>query len=255
MFFAQDDISVTIIDVLKFKMDNSRHLNRGISFNALSFRISADAQIITDSQKVKVGDGAITFFPAMTRYTRISVRDELIAVHFYIDGRCFDGIELFTPDDYELYKGLFEELYECWNEKKHGYKNRAKAIFYSILAAINGDIKKDENIRKSDAPVVRDAIEILEKSYFDPSLTVERLAERAHVSESYLRRVFKEHYGISPKKYIIKLRIERAKRLLSAGYHSVGEISYMSGFEDPKYFAVEFKRLVGVSPSKYEPTE
>ena len=61
----------------------------------------------------------------------------------------------------------------------------------------------------------------------------------------------KEEYGISPQKYIINLRIQNAVGLISAGYYSLKEIAYMSGYNDYKYFSVEFKKNMGVTPSEY----
>ena len=72
------------------------------------------------------------------------------------------------------------------------------------------------------------------------------------MSEVYFRRLFKAEFGISPQKYIINLRMQNAVGLISTGYYSLQEVAYMSGYKDYKYFSVEFKRLMGVSPSGYE---
>ena len=71
----------------------------------------------------------------------------------------------------------------------------------------------------------------------------------------YERRVFKAHFGISPRIYIIRLRIEHAQRLIDAGYHSVSEVAELCGFANSKYFATEFKKITGVSPSSYNRTK
>ena len=71
------------------------------------------------------------------------------------------------------------------------------------------------------------------------------------MSEVYFRKLFKEEYGISPQKYIINLRMQYAKGLISTGYYSLNEVAYMSGYTDYKYFSVEFKKSMGVSPSEY----
>jgi two-component system response regulator YesN len=67
----------------------------------------------------------------------------------------------------------------------------------------------------------------------------------------YFRKLFKAEFGMSPQKYIIKLKIQKAVFLMSTGYYSLKEISLMSGYTDYKYFSTEFKREKGVSPSKY----
>ena len=72
-----------------------------------------------------------------------------------------------------------------------------------------------------------------------------------NISEVYFRRIFKKEFGISPQKYIVSLRIQNAKALIDAGYFSLQEVAYLSGYSDYKYFSVEFKRVMGASPSEY----
>ena len=72
------------------------------------------------------------------------------------------------------------------------------------------------------------------------------------MSEVYFRKLFKSELGISPKKYIIKLRIQKAVSLINTGYYSLKEVAEMCGYTDYKYFSVEFKGAVGCSPSEYE---
>ena len=86
---------------------------------------------------------------------------------------------------------------------------------------------------------------------FEIELSISEVAKRSFVSEVYFRRLFKEEYGTSPQKYIAKLRIQNALALISSGYYSLGEVALLSGFGDYKYFSVEFKKAVGVSPSTY----
>ncbi|MBQ4150610.1 MAG: helix-turn-helix transcriptional regulator, partial [Clostridia bacterium] len=65
------------------------------------------------------------------------------------------------------------------------------------------------------------------------------------------RKIFKAEYGISPQKYIINLRIQKATELIETGDYSLKEVALLSGYNDYKYFSAEFKRLLGVSPSEY----
>ena len=89
------------------------------------------------------------------------------------------------------------------------------------------------------------------KNYKKSDLSIKEIADKSFMSEVYFRKLFKEEYGISPQKYIIDLRIQNAVGLISVGYYSLKEIAYMSGYNDYKYFSVEFKKIVGVSPSEY----
>lgn len=67
---------------------------------------------------------------------------------------------------------------------------------------------------------------------------------------SYFYRIFKREIGISPERYLMRLRIERAKKLIQRGY-SFQEASALSGIKNVYYFSKLFKQLEGKTPSEY----
>ena len=71
------------------------------------------------------------------------------------------------------------------------------------------------------------------------------------VSEAYFRKLFKKLYSVSPKQYVINLRLETAAQLLQSQLYSVNEVGDRSGFTDPKYFAKLFKSKYGCSPKEF----
>ncbi len=75
--------------------------------------------------------------------------------------------------------------------------------------------------------------------------------ERSGIPERSLKRRFKAASGSTLIDRIQHLRIEEAKRLLEEGQHSVDDISYAAGYEDPSFFRRLFKRTTGMSPSQY----
>lgn len=77
------------------------------------------------------------------------------------------------------------------------------------------------------------------------------LAELCGVSEVYLRRAFRNAFGVSPAVYMRNKRIAYAKELLLSGEYSVTDVAMLSGFNDTAYFAREFKKATGVSPIAY----
>lgn len=70
-------------------------------------------------------------------------------------------------------------------------------------------------------------------------------------SSDYLSRAFKKHLHCTFGDYVIRLRIDRARRLLTGGALSVGEIAYQLGFPNQGQFARVFKRTTGFSPLEY----
>ena len=88
-------------------------------------------------------------------------------------------------------------------------------------------------------------------NHFSQPLSVEALAEHLSVSHSSLYRKFMKRYQMSPKRFLLSYRIDRACILLSTTDHSVQEVSNSVGFDDPFYFSRVFKEEKGISPRRY----
>ena len=70
-------------------------------------------------------------------------------------------------------------------------------------------------------------------------------------SRVYLRRIFRQEMGESPRRYINSMRLRHAASLITSGYYSVGEAARQAGYTDEKYFSVAFRRAMGCPPSQY----
>lgn len=88
-------------------------------------------------------------------------------------------------------------------------------------------------------------------SHFSEDLSVEELAEREHLSPGRYRTVFRQVWGMSPKEYLIRLRMDKSMELLSGTDLSVGEVAGLVGFSDPLYFSRLFRKKTGISPLAY----
>lgn len=89
------------------------------------------------------------------------------------------------------------------------------------------------------------------RSNFGGNLTLDFLAEQAHISREYLSRKFKSYTGTNISDFIAEVRIERAKQLLRSSTHSITDISLYCGYTSIGNFQRFFKKLVGCSPSEY----
>lgn len=87
--------------------------------------------------------------------------------------------------------------------------------------------------------------------HFKEALTLEQLAEQAHVNKYYLSHAFKREYGISPINYMISRRIKESKYLLEETDLSVSDISQLLGFSSLSYFSQVFHKSQGSSPMEY----
>lgn len=87
--------------------------------------------------------------------------------------------------------------------------------------------------------------------HFKETLTLDGLAEMAHINKYYLAHSFKEEFGVSPINYQLARRIEEGCYLLQQTDLSLAQISRILGFSSSSYFSQVFRKNKGVSPSEY----
>ena len=82
-------------------------------------------------------------------------------------------------------------------------------------------------------------------------LSVAEMARRANLSPSRFSVVFREHFGLSPHQYFLRLRIEHAQELLTTTDLPLRDIADSCGFAEVHHFSKAFKRIVYVSPGDF----
>jgi len=85
---------------------------------------------------------------------------------------------------------------------------------------------------------------------FDEEINLDLLAHLCFSSKFHLIRVFKRYYGFTPRQYLIRKRIEKARVYLKSG-KSVSETCYTTGFGSISSFSNLFRAKTGMSPSAF----
>lgn len=85
----------------------------------------------------------------------------------------------------------------------------------------------------------------------DQEIALATLAETAGMSTHYFCELFKQSVHLSPHQYVLRRRIERARKLLNDPEITVLEAAVRSGFSDQSHFTKIFRRIVGVTPTGY----
>ena len=99
---------------------------------------------------------------------------------------------------------------------------------------------------------LRAVVEYIEE-HLDASPSLEQMAAVARLSPFHFARQFKAATGLPPHQYVIARRVERAKQVLQEGDDvSLAEVAAHAGFSDQSQFSRHFKRLVGVTPGRYQ---
>src|SRR5690554_638887 len=112
--------------------------------------------------------------------------------------------------------------------------------------------KQAANSTKSKAnDVLEEAVAYLSNNFNDPSISMDLLCEKLGVSVSYLSALFKKIMKTTFNKYLINLRMEKAKELLKYSNDKVYEIANQVGYNDVYYFSYSFKKATGLTTKDY----
>lgn len=89
------------------------------------------------------------------------------------------------------------------------------------------------------------------RDHFQEDINSAAIGEALHVSDGYLRKIFKQETGITLKEYLQNYRIKKAREYLGSGKYRISEIAQMCGFKTSQHFSTVFKHVVGKSPGVY----
>ena len=98
---------------------------------------------------------------------------------------------------------------------------------------------------------IESAITRMQTEYTQHDLDMKRLAQELGVSYSWFRHTFTAHTGLGPHRYLLELRLDRARHLLAETELSIKEIARQSGFEDEFYFSRLFRQKLNLTPSQW----
>lgn len=88
--------------------------------------------------------------------------------------------------------------------------------------------------------------------HYSRDISLADIAEAAHLSPFHLARQFKKSTGMTPHQYLVAVRVNSARSLLSAGAgaKSLADVAAAVGFSDQSHLTRHFKRLLGLTPKQ-----
>lgn len=228
------------------------HITFGTNFpwNELIFHYSGQATVFFDNVVMHTKKNSIRFHPKMnaSRYEVFHQPGDCILVDFQTDIPVSDVAFVTYSNQNEYIGALFRKLFLCWSSKKEGYYFKSLSLIYDIF---------DQMMNRSYMPVrykerIKPAVELINQHFLDRTIEIAELAALCNMSVSYLKRLFNMVYGVSPKKYIIGLKINYACDLLRTGKFSIQQTADASNYLDVGFFSRQFKAYTGVSPTEFQ---
>lgn len=146
-------------------------------------------------------------------------------------------------------KGNFSKIYYLWNQKMPWSVPETFSVLYGLYSdAVKSTIKKYANKNE----FLLGLTSYILSHYTEKDFSVKDIADYGGISETHLRRIFKQNLNISPIKYINYLKLNKAKNMLQVSNYTINEIASSVGFDDPYYFSRFFKQETGLSPLEYK---
>lgn len=127
------------------------------------------------------------------------------------------------------------------------YIGKMYALTYDILWQLSRRTETSSQLRKT-AEYAAYAKALLDASFMRP-IQIQQIAEALHIDRRYLTTLFQAAYGVSPKSYLLSLRLQQARDFMDQGY-GVAQSAEMAGFTDFSNFSKQYKQAYGTSPTK-----
>lgn len=136
--------------------------------------------------------------------------------------------------------------------------NRSREIhllgtFYHLLSHFIEEASNDSDFKPIDgrrSQYINKAVEFIKINY-SKKISISDIARHVGIDSKYLCTLFKTQLKLSPYKFLLNIRMDRACELLQNTYVTIGDISRSVGYEDQLLFSKMFKRFKGSSPKEF----
>ena len=157
----------------------------------------------------------------------------------------------YRPKLLHLIEDLEEEIIHDTACSPLAIQSISTQIVIWLLRETGKDSKAFSELLPEDKNYIKIAREFM-NTYYDSNIKIEDICKQIHISPYYFIRMYKERTGKSPHEYLLSVRMGKADGLLKKGHYSIDEVAKLSGFINTSHFSKCFKRVMGVSPSRYK---
>ena len=146
---------------------------------------------------------------------------------------------------------IFKQIKEEQDTKRPGYRSFIEHLFSTMIILVCRYYSETTSAKPKSLVRLSSAITFMEQNYNQPILMTD-LARKVNLGVSAFRHSFKYLTGLSPKDYLIRLRIEEAAEMMAENSRiKVIDAATSVGFENSSYFSRKFKEIIGISPIKF----
>ena len=203
----------------------------------------------SDGHVMRVGENTLFYLPKGSSYEVKALREGgCYAINF--DADLTDSPFSLCLKDADPIKKIFKRACQEWLRSEETESITAMQALYAAIATLLQE-EKQAYMPRAREDLIAPAVAEIEQHFCKADISVQGLARLCGISEVYLRKVFSHRFGVSPKEYIIRKRMEYACRLLASEQFEVNEVAALCGYAEPCHFSRAFKRRMGASPRDY----
>lgn len=269
---SPDNFNPRILYVLKKKFNDQSALTyHNHDHPSIVYIISGSCTYRIDEElySVKKGD-VIICNPGVYHGCTLSQDEEMLEFHIGFTNINLKGmppnylispssVPILTMSKYEL------DFFKCYNEiileqerNDPGTELALKALVMKLIVIL---LKETYYIEKAGVSclynveyydrtdLVNSIITYINENY-SANISLDKIAKNMYLSPVYISRIFKDETGDSPINYLINVRLNKARALLSEGRLSIAAIAQTVGYQDAYYFSKLYKKHFGCPPSK-----
>ena len=226
----------------------------------LLYVYQGSGEIITQERTFPVSRNDFILIPPHLMHTEIS--DEANPLGYYAVG--IGGMSIEPNDSLilelgagkEAAKRLIASLYREMQKSDTAASLQAEGLLYELISLM---------IRHKDASITSESMEGMARDmaevqgfidyHYAEAIDLDTLSGFSSISRYHLVRKFRKETGYTPMEYLERRRIREACTLLTSTEMSISDIAFSIGFASSSYFAERFRRIMGISPTKYRMRE
>lgn len=145
---------------------------------------------------------------------------------------------------------LVDQLEAELNAREPGFGVMATTLVLQLATFLSRCYSQTHNPKSKSLLRIAETIAHIERHYSDP-ISLDELIEMSGMSRRNFLRAFESTMGHPPIKYLIRMRVRQACKLLERDELSITQIAMQVGFSDSNYFSRQFRSLMGMTPRNF----
>ena len=206
------------------------HRPKGISQVILIYCSDGKGWVEFQKERIGIQAGELIIIPINTPHTYGADKKDPWTIHWF---------HLIGNSNNETIEAIMDKNADL-RVKQVGFSEERNSLFKQMAETFLND-----SINTSNR-----AIKFMQEN-LSKTLSLDNIAQSAHLSVSFFSRKFKQETGYAPIEYFNHLRIQKACQLLHFSQLRINEVASEIGIDDPFYFSRLFKLQMGVSPVQY----